>query len=123
MIFDYLIDAGRVLCALPWVEAARRQEGPASLLQRVRKSGMRCFRRSSVERYRLRQTICAIDSRMPGGGNCYRRALLEIALDPDAAEQTFSMGLCASGGPRSGHAWLGSNPANAHRRYDAIISL
>jgi hypothetical protein len=59
---------------------------------------------------------------MPKGPNCYRRALLEIALDPSAASEALFMGLDASGAPNSGHAWLGEQP-QANRRYDAVICL
>jgi hypothetical protein len=60
---------------------------------------------------------------MPDGGNCYRRVLLEIALDPHAAAAPFYMGLDAGGAPMSGHAWLGSSAGGDRGSYDAIISL
>jgi hypothetical protein len=48
-----------------------------------------------------------VDGRLPDGGNCYRRALLAIALDAGAAQDPLVLGLDARGGPASGHAWLG----------------
>ena len=45
-----------------------------------------------------------------------------MALDRGAAEQPFFMGLISSGGPKSGHAWLGLETGPV-RSYDAIISL
>jgi hypothetical protein len=76
---------------------------------------------SEVERVRLRRAIALVDARLPGGGNCYRRSLLQIALDPEAAREPFFMGLHAAGGDRSGHAWVGE--AADGRSYDAVIRL
>ena len=119
---ERLFDVARVLFALPGIELARRTEGPAPLVNRLRLRGIRRVARSEVQRRSLRRAIAAVDARLGDSGNCYRRALLEIALDRDAAEKPFFMGLTASGGPRSGHAWLGSE-AVPLRAYDAIISL
>jgi len=116
------VEVARVLRALPGVELARRSEGPGPLVRRLREEGRGCVRRSSTERSRLRAVIRALDVRLPGGGNCYRRALLEIALDPDTAEEPLYMGLVAAGGPRSGHAWLGSDGDEA-RSYDAVVAI
>jgi len=70
---------------------------------------------------RLKRVIGAIDRRLPGGKNCVRRALLEIALDGAAAREKFFAGLQTGGGPGSGHAWLESEPASD--RYDAVIAI
>lgn len=119
---ELLVDAARVLFALPRIELARRYEGPAPLLQRLRREGRQRSRRSDEGRRRLRKAILALDRRLPGGGNCYRRALLEIALDPDAAQQPFVMGFSSSCAPKSGHAWVGSD-VDSSRLYEATISL
>ena len=121
-MFERLIEVGRVLWALPRIEAARNSEGPAPLLARLRIEGARQRRRAPAERRRLRSTIERIDAYFPDGSNCYRRALLEIALDAGAAQETLFMGLDATDRPRSGHAWLGSMP-NGDRTYDAVIAL
>lgn len=118
-----LVDLARVLFALPGVELARKVQGPGPLVGRLRLKGARRAARTEVQRRRLHATIAAIDARLPGGGNCYRRALLEIALDRDAAAEPLFMGLTSEGGPKSGHAWLGADASDSDRRYDAIISL
>jgi hypothetical protein len=82
------------------------------------------------ERGRLRRIISLVDRCLPDGGNCVRRALLEMALDGGAARDTFLAGLQSQGGPRSGHAWLASQQTQdpqasqcANDRYDAVISI
>ena len=62
--------------------------------------------------------IGIIDRAFPSGPNCYRRVLVEIAMDAGAAEEDLHIGLRAHGGPKSGHAWLGSE-GTAAERYDA----
>jgi hypothetical protein len=59
-----------------------------------------------------------VDSLFPSGPNCYRRALVEIAMDAGAAAEPLHMGLLADGGLNSGHAWLDS-AADPTRSYDA----
>jgi hypothetical protein len=66
----------------------------------------------------LRRLIRGVDACLPGGGNCYRRALLEVALDPAAAAEPLHLGLREHGGPRSGHAWLGDR-RDSGEAYDA----
>jgi len=58
---------------------------------------------------------------LPDGGNCYRRALLELALDPTAAAEPLVFGLKQGGGSGSGHAWLGD--ARGFETYDAEFRL
>jgi hypothetical protein len=62
-----------------------------------------------------------IDARFLGGGNCFRRALLEIAVDPDAATEPLRFGLREDGGVGSGHAWLASS-TEPRCRFDAEFS-
>jgi hypothetical protein len=116
-----LVDAVRVLIALPPVEMGRIFEGPAPLVARLRSCAEQRRHRTEEERVQLKRVIAWIDAHLPGGGNCYRRSLLEVALDRGAASETFHMGLRADGGARSGHAWLGADVDG--RRYDAVISL
>jgi hypothetical protein len=119
---DWFSGVASVLIALPRIEFARRRQGPGPLVKRLRREGRRRKPRTADERERLQYLIARIDALLPGGGNCYRRALLEIALDREAAAEPFSMGLTADCRPMSGHAWLGSAaPNGAH--YDAIIAL
>jgi hypothetical protein len=120
---NFLREIARVVLALPHIELARRREGPAPLVNDLRCQGSRCRPRTEAERRRLQAVIARVDARMPDGGNCYRRALLEIALDSDAAREPLFMGLSAGCEPMSGHAWIGSEIPSAARRYDAIFSV
>lgn len=104
-----LRDLLRIGIQLPAIEWRRRTEGPGSLVPWLRVRGRSAERRSPEERVRLRRWITLVDRLIPGPPNCYRRALLEIALDAGAAEEPLHMGLKVPGGPRSGHAWLGSD--------------
>jgi Transglutaminase-like superfamily len=114
-------DAARLVAALPSVEYGRRRQGPALLLPRLRKRGARSPIRSDPQRVLLRRMIRVLDRLIPGGENCYRRALLEISVDAEAAQRPIHLGLRVPGGPRSGHAWLGdSSQAEA---YDAQFDV
>jgi hypothetical protein len=117
-----LIELCRVLLVLPQVEAGRRLLGPRPLLETLRRRGRRARRRDTAARARLRRAIAWIDSRCPGGANCYRRSLLEVALDPSAAAEPFRMGFRAGAGSVSGHAWLGASAQDAER-YDVELAL
>jgi hypothetical protein len=64
--------------------------------------------------------IRLVDRGFPGGGNCYRRALLEVALDPASALEPLHMAVREHGGPGSGHAWLGEVP-DTNETYDAVF--
>jgi hypothetical protein len=117
-----LLEALSVLTMVSRVDSERATLGPAPLIARMRTESRRRRDRTSDERQRLKRTIAWIDSRLPGGASCYRRALLEIALDRGAAQEPFYMGLTAAGGPKSGHAWLGSDPDSV-LHYDTVIAL
>jgi len=117
-----LVELTRVLLMLPRVELARGAGGPAPLVKRFRVLGRRCRARDIAERKRLRMVIARVDACLPDRGNCYRRALLEIALDAGAAQEPFHMGLSASCAPMSGHAWVGIE-GTGESNYDAIIAL
>ncbi len=69
----------------------------------------------------LRAAIGSVDARMPGGPNCYRRALLEIALDPGRPRGAAAHGARRQRCSESGHAWLGGD-GSGDRSYDAVIS-
>jgi hypothetical protein len=117
-----LPELARVLVTVPEIELKRRSMGPKPLLEIVRERGSRSRGRAPVARARLRNAIRWVDARFPDGGNCYRRALLEIALDRDAAAEPFRMGLSIGGGPRSGHAWL-ADRIGRDESYDAEVTL
>jgi hypothetical protein len=115
-------ELGRILLVLPGVEAGRRRRGPKPLLGSLRRKGSRGPLRTPPARARLQRAIEWVDQRFPGGPNCYRRALLEIALDRAAATEPFRMGFRLRDGSEPGHAWLGDRGGRAED-YDAVIVL
>src|SRR2546429_3016492 len=98
---ERLLDILRVLLVLPTVESGRRRLGPGPLLARLRRRGRRASRRGAAARGRLSWAIRAVDAVLPAS-SCYRRALLEVALDPDAAARPLHMGIHGA----RGHCWL-----------------
>ena len=66
--------------------------------------------RDAAERARLRRMIVLIDRLFAGGPNCYRRALVEMAMDGGAAMERLHMGLNTGATTATGHAWLDSSP-------------
>jgi hypothetical protein len=76
----------------------------------------------------LARVVHWLDHVIPGGPNCYRRALVLVALDPDAADEPFVLGLnVPNTGPR-GHAWVergdsSSAGAATPDRYDVEFRL
>jgi len=87
----------------------------------ARARGRIAMRRSADGRRDLRAAIDLVDRLLPGDPNCYRRALLEIGLDAGAAEEPLHLGLRVPGGPRSGHAWLGSGDPRG--TYDVQVDI
>jgi hypothetical protein len=69
---------------------------------------------------RLARAVRLVDRLFPSGPNCYRRALLEAALDAGAAHEPLMMGFRTVGGTCEGHAWLGS--AEPQTAYDVVVS-
>jgi hypothetical protein len=119
-----LVDFARVLRALPRVEWERLFRAPAVSMPRLRRLGLQSARRLPGDRAKLRRIVAFVDRCLPGGGNCYRRAMLESCLDAGAAGERLMLGLRASGGPRSGHAWLASAAdADSDASYDAIVEM
>jgi hypothetical protein len=114
-------DIFRVARLLPAVELQRRRGSIHSAVALARKGGMERRVRSSEDRAGLKRVIGAVDRRLPGGGNCVRRALLEIALDGGAAREHFFAGLRSGGGSKSGHAWLESDSPGGV--YDAVVAI
>jgi hypothetical protein len=117
-----IADVFRIVALLPVVELWRRRVGPNRCVAHFRGRGRQCSARSSSARSRLRRLIGAIDGRLPDGGNCYRRALIEMALDPAFAAEPLHFGLIKQGGPKSGHAWLADAPP-VSRSYDAEFTI
>lgn len=115
-------DLVKVLGLLPLVEAKRRRTGLHEVVALARKLGASRVERPAEDRARLKRVISAVDARVPGGANCVRRALLEIAIDGGAAREEFFAGFKSGGGPKSGHAWLESEPCDG-ASYDAVMKL
>jgi hypothetical protein len=115
-------DLLRVVVLIPEAEVWRRYAGPRRCVAHFRRRGRACAVRSPDSRRRLRRVIRAIDGRLPDGGNCYRRALIEIALDPVSAGELLHFGLIRGGGRKSGHAWLSSDQPSA-ASYDAEFTI
>jgi hypothetical protein len=113
-----LRDVAEALLVALSVEKSRRSVGPTQLVKRMRGRGRRRRARDLAERLKLRRAIEIVDRRFPSGPNCYRRVLIEIAMDAGAAAEPLHMGLKAHGEPGSGHAWLASMPRD-ERSYDA----
>jgi hypothetical protein len=107
------------------VDRTRVTMGPRSAVLRARSLGSQVCPRSSSERAALGRLIRLVDRFWPGGPNCYRRVLMELATDPKAANDIVTLGFAKDGGPRSGHAWMGAGapPDQPGSRYDAIISI
>jgi hypothetical protein len=101
-----LVELGRVLAVLPWVEMARRRRGLKPVVARLRDTSWKLWQRPPHARVHLRRAIAWVDHFMPGGGNCYRRVLLEMALDRGAAAEPVCMGFHALGPRLKGHVWL-----------------
>ena len=76
------------------VAAVRRiDEAPRDVLAAMRALGAAASKRGPVGRARLRRAIGWVDALVPGGASCYRRILLEVALDAGAARETVVFGL------------------------------
>jgi hypothetical protein len=114
-------DAFRVRRLLKEIDPARWEEGPGLLVSRMRERGASEPTRSPANRRRLEGLIYRLDRIVAGGPNCYRRALVRIALDPEAAEGPFVLGLnvpptpatANRGGDPHGHAWVESTRPDA----------
>src|SRR5579863_8668813 len=111
------VDVLQVLALLGPAELCRRYAGPKRCAVLARALGRRRASRIPEDRLRLRRFIRAIDVRLPDGGDCYRRALVEMALDPQSATEPLHFGLVRRGGPKSGHAWLDSDPTDSKSYY------
>jgi hypothetical protein len=111
-----MLDVVRVMAALPGVERLRTTLGPQSAAEAARTLGRRRPRRTPSALARLRRAIAIVDRLAPGGANCLRRALLEIALDAGAAEAPLVIRLQYQGGRLGGHAWLSTRRAEDGQR-------
>jgi hypothetical protein len=93
-------ELGRAVRAAFAAERSRRAEPPARAVARMRALGRTRVPRGVVGRARLRRAVGWIDAAFPGGPNCFRRVLTELALDSGAAGETLVFGLDVD---RTGH--------------------
>ena len=107
------------------LERLRTSAGPREAVLEARRLGGRSYLRRPAERRLLRALIATVDRLWPSGPNCYRRVLLEVAMDSGAAEELVQMGFRKEGGVGSGHAGLGPGVVvdGKERPYDAIVSI
>jgi hypothetical protein len=122
----HLVESAAALAACArTIERRRTSVGPKLAVAAARERGRAAGSRDDVARQDLRRLIRLVDRMAPGGPNCFRRVLLEIAVDPDAAAAPVGMGFRVSG-PGKGHAWIGTGvemDEPGFQPYDAIISL
>lgn len=96
-----ILELARALREIRRAERLRMTQGPAEAVAAQRARGRRRKRRRSPEQRRiLRRAIVSVDARYPGGGNCFRRVLTELALESGAAEDRLVFGLDIG---RTGH--------------------
>lgn len=96
----------RVLRVVLEAERRRLGDSPERAVEAMRSHGRGACARGPIARARLRRTIGWIDAMFPGEPNCFRRTLVEVALDARAAEETLVFGLDVG---RTGHvAFLGA---------------
>lgn len=117
-----LAELCNVLRVLPGLERARHTLGPRPLLDEIRARAGRHPRRGETARRCLRRAVRWVDACMPGGGNCYRRAVLEMALDRGAADTPLALGFARDGDRLTGHAWVEGSDTGAGR-YDFTLRV
>lgn len=89
----FATELARVLRRVREIDERRVRDTPQRVLAELRASGATAKERGPVGRARLRRAIGWVDAMVPGGANCYRRILLELALDAGAARETVVFGL------------------------------
>jgi hypothetical protein len=101
-----LAEVLRVLAVLPTLEVARRVCGPQAVIEVLRGPVLRKLHRDAAGRQRLRRAVGWVDRHLWPGANCYRRTLLELALDRGVAAEPLYFGLKLENDRLDGHAWL-----------------
>lgn len=91
---SFAIEVARAVRLLRVVDAGRARKTPEQILAAMRARGIGTGRaRGPIGRALLRRAIGWVDALGPGGASCYRRILLESALDAGAARETVVFGL------------------------------
>jgi hypothetical protein len=91
--------------AFQWLRTCVETESPKALLSLCRASGLQKRVRTPAERESLAWAACLFDAACPGRRGCYRRTMLQVAVDGGAAREAVVFGLDVG---RTGHAWLES---------------
>jgi hypothetical protein len=89
----FTTEVARVARRVRAIETKRLHDTPERVLGELRAGGATMQRRGPIGRARLRRAIGWVDAVVPGGPNCLRRVLLEVALDAGAANETVVFGL------------------------------
>jgi hypothetical protein len=90
---SFAAEVTRVVLLVRDIDAARARKTPEGALRVMRDRGRSAAARGPIGRARLRRAIGWVDALSPGGASCYRRILLEVALDAGAAKETVVFGL------------------------------
>jgi hypothetical protein len=114
----WFADVARVVGTLPWVAWKIHRSGPSVIVSDLRREAKGKPRRDAAARARLRRIIQRCDRIVPSARGCYRRALVEMALDAGAAEERLLLGL---EGRWKGHAWL--ERVEPSTRFDAVVTV
>jgi hypothetical protein len=114
---SFAVEVARVLRAVRSVDEGRKNEPPRRLLAATRARGAIARARGPIGRARLRRAIGWVDALLPGGASCYRRILLEIALDAGAARETVVFGLDVGS---TGHVAF---EGREERRFDVSFAI
>jgi hypothetical protein len=96
-------EVGRAVAIVVQAERTRTREAPERAVALMRERGARQPARGPIGRSRLRLAIGWVDAFFPRGPNCFRRTLIEIALDAGAAQETLVFGLDVD---KTGHVWF-----------------
>jgi hypothetical protein len=89
----FAVELARVLRHVRAIDERRTKDTPQRILDELRRRGATSKERGPIGRARLRRAIGWVDAMLPGGASCYRRVLLELALDAGAARETVVFGL------------------------------
>lgn len=111
------VELARVARVAREAERLRMRVGPYEAVETQRAKGRKKRRRDAAARAHLRTAVNWLDAKWPGGGNCYRRVLIELALDAGAARERLVFGLDVG---KTGHvAFEGADDAT----FDVVFTL
>lgn len=114
-----VVEVARIL---PRIEWARWTTGPGMVVTQLRNQESEIPVRDALTRRRLLRAIRWVDGCLSWKGNCYRKALLEMALDRSAVRSALMLGFSVRGGTMTGHAWLAAE-STPKVEYDFVIQL